>query len=80
MSLEYTFTPLATLKVTRIARPQMATTQILDSTLVPLADCNPPIVGGDEEEEKTQCLNDVAERAWSYDNMLLFPAKFGYFC
>lgn len=71
MSQEYSFTPLVTLRITRLIRPQPAVPQMLESALVPLS-------ASSSADESTLLSNEVAECGWALDNMFVFPVKFGY--
>lgn len=80
MSQEYNFTPLIGLRITRLTRPQAALSipQSIDCSIIPnISEITAPCIS-DADTEESLCMNDLEDHGWSFDNMLLFPTKFGY--
>jgi len=69
--MEYPFTHLVSTRITRLLRPKINMSS-LEHSLVPTIDENLT-----KESDEILCSNDLAENCTGYENMLIFPTKFG---
>ncbi len=80
--MEFPFAHLISTRIVRMLHPQEAMSTATDSSTVPQI-AETALAGSDTsvstaETEEIQCMNEVAEKKWGVDNMLVFPNKFGY--